>query len=64
MQMYFFSEMIDIQLLINYGGYWEGSIYQGGYSKTTFVDRNLTYEDLLSQCMKSLVLIVIVLFIK
>ena len=48
MQVCFFSEMEDIQLLINCGGHWEASIYQGGYFEITFMDRNLTYEDLLS----------------
>ena len=46
--MYFFSEITEIQLIINFGGHWEGSIYQGGDTKITLVDRNLRYEDLLS----------------
>ena len=44
----FFSEMIEIQLIINFGKHWEGSIYQGGDAEITLVDRNLRYEDLLS----------------
>ena len=40
--------MAEIQLIINFGGYWEGSIYQGGDAEITLVDRNLRYEDLLS----------------
>ena len=44
----FFSEMAEIQLIINFGGYWEGSIYQGGDAKIILVDTNLRYEDLFS----------------
>ena len=34
----FFSEMTDIQLIINFGGHWEGSIYQGGDAEIILVD--------------------------
>ena len=44
----FFSEMAEIQLIINFGGQWEGSIYEGGDSEIMLVDTNLKYEDLLS----------------
>ena len=44
----FFGEMIEIQLIINFSEHWEGSIYQDGNAEITSVDRNLTYEDLLS----------------
>ena len=44
----FFSEMTEIQLIINFGGHWEGSIYQGGDAEIILVDFNLRYEDLLS----------------
>ena len=44
----FFSEMAEIQLIINFGGQWEGSIYEGGDSEIMLVDTNLRYEDLLS----------------
>ena len=44
----FFSEMTEIQLIINFGGHWERNIYKGGDEEITLVDRNLTYEDLLS----------------
>ena len=44
----FFSEMIEIQLIINFCGYWEGSIYQGGDAEIILVDTNLRYEDLFS----------------
>ena len=44
----FFSEMAEIQLIINFGGYWEGSIYQGGDAEIILVDTNLRYEDLFS----------------
>ena len=40
--------MAEIQLIINFGGYWEGSIYQGGDAEITLVNRNLRYKDLLS----------------
>ena len=40
--------MTEIKLIINFGGYWEGSIYQDSDLEITLVDRNLTYEDLLS----------------
>ena len=46
--MHFFNEMTKIQLIINFGGHWEGSIYQGGDAKITLVDRNFRYQDLLS----------------
>ena len=46
--MYFFSEMSEIQLIINFGGHWEGCIYQGGDAEITLVDRNLRYKNLLS----------------
>ena len=45
---FFFSEMVEIQLIIYFGGHWKGSIYQGGDVEITLVDRNLRYEDLLS----------------
>ena len=35
-------------LVINCGGHWKENIYKGGFSKTTFVYRNLVYEYLLS----------------
>ena len=38
--------MAKIQLIINFGGHWEGSIYQGGDVKIILVDTNLRYEDL------------------
>ena len=44
----FFSEMVEIQLIINFGGHWEGSIYQGGDVEIILVDTNLRYEDLFS----------------
>ena len=44
MNVYFFSEMIEIQLIINFDGHWEGSIYQDGDVEITLVDRNLMYE--------------------
>ena len=40
--------MVEIQLIISFGRYWEGSIYQGGDAEITLVDKNLRYEDLLS----------------
>ena len=40
--------MTEIQLIINFGGHWKRSIYQGGDVEITLVDRNLRYEDLLS----------------
>ena len=40
--------MTEIQLIINFGEYWEGSIYQGGDTEITLVDWNLRHEDLLS----------------
>ena len=43
---FFFSEMAEIQLIINFGGHWEGSIYQGGDAEIILVDTNLRYEDL------------------
>ena len=46
--MHFFSEMTKIQLIINFDGHWEGSIYQGDDAEITLVDRNLRYEDLFS----------------
>ena len=45
----FFSEMAEIQLIINFGGHWEGSIYEGGDSEIILVDTNLRYEDLFSR---------------
>ena len=44
----FFSEMVGIQLIINFGGHWKGSIYQCSDVEITLVDRNLRYKDLLS----------------
>ena len=44
----FFSEMTEIQLIINFGGHWEERIYEGGDAEIILVDRNLRYEDLLS----------------
>ena len=41
--------MAEIQLIINFGGYWEGSIYQGGDAEIILVDTNLRYEDLFSR---------------
>ena len=41
--------MVEIQLIINFDGHWEGSIYQGGYVKIILVDTNLRYEDLFSR---------------
>ena len=40
--------MTEIQLIINFGGHWKRSIYQGGDVKITLVDRNLRYKNLLS----------------
>ena len=40
--------MAEIQLVINFGGHWEGSIYQGGDVEIILVDTNLRYEDLFS----------------
>ena len=40
--------MTEIQLIINFGGHWEGSIYQGGDAEIILVDTNLRYEDLFS----------------
>ena len=40
--------MAEIQLIINFGGHWEGSIYQGGDAEIILVDINLRYEDLFS----------------
>ena len=40
--------MAEIQLIKNFGGYWEGSIYQGGDAEIILVDTNLRYEDLFS----------------
>ena len=48
MCIFFFSEMAEIQLIINFGGHWEGSKYQGGDAEIILVDRNLRYEDLFS----------------
>ena len=45
----FFSEMVEIQLIINFGGHWKGSIYQGGDAEIILVDTNLKYEDLFSR---------------
>ena len=36
--MHFFSEMAEIQLIINFCGHWEGSIYQGGDAEIILVD--------------------------
>ena len=46
--MHFFSEMTEIQVIINFSEHWEGSIYQSGDVEINLVDRNLRYEDLLS----------------
>ena len=45
----FFSEIAEIQLIINFGGHWEGSIYEGGDAEIILVDTNLRYEDLFSK---------------
>ena len=37
-----------MQLIINFGGHWEGSIYEGGDSEIILVDTNLRYKDLFS----------------
>ena len=37
-----------MQLIINFGGHWEGSIYEGGDSEIILEDTNLRYEDLFS----------------
>ena len=34
----FFNEMTEIQLIINFGGHWKGTIYQGGDAKIILVD--------------------------
>ena len=34
----FFSEIIEIQLIINFSGHWEESIYQGGDVEIILVD--------------------------
>ena len=44
----FFNEMAEIQLIINFRGQWEESIYEGGDSEIMLVDTNLRHEDLLS----------------
>ena len=44
--------MTEIQLIINFDGHWEGSIYQGGDAEIILVDRNLRYEDLFSTVHK------------
>ena len=44
----FCSEMAEMQLIINFGGHWERSIYEGGDSEIILVDTNLRYEDLFS----------------
>ena len=44
----FFSEMTEIQLIINFGGHWEERIYEGGDAEIILVNRNLRYEDLFS----------------
>ena len=44
---HFFNEIEDIKLLINCGGYWEGSIYNDGYLEMVLVHKNLTYKVLL-----------------
>ena len=36
--VHFFSKMAEIQLIINFGGHWEGSIYQGGDAEIILVD--------------------------
>ena len=36
----FFSEMTEIQLIINFGGHWEGNIYQGGDTEIILMDRD------------------------
>ena len=41
--------MTEIQLIINFGGHWEGSIYQCGDAEIILVDTNLRYEDLFSR---------------
>ena len=48
MCIFFFSEMAEIQLIINFGGHWEKSIYQGSDAEIILVDTNLRYEDLFS----------------
>ena len=40
--------MAEIQLIINFGGHWERSIYKGGDVEIILVDTNLRYEDLFS----------------
>ena len=40
--------MAEIQLIINFGGHWKGSIYQGGDVDIILVDRNMRYENLFS----------------
>ena len=45
----FFNEIAEIQLIINFGGHWEGSIYQDGDAEIILVDTNLRYEDLFSR---------------
>ena len=62
--MHFFSEMTEIQLIIKFGGHWEGSIYQGGDAEIILVDTNLRYEDLFSRVHGMLRLIGTVLFMK
>ena len=41
--------MAEIQLIINFGGHWEGNIYQSGDAEIILVDTNLRYEDLFSR---------------
>ena len=56
--------MTKIQLIINFDGHWEGSIYQGDDAEITLVDRNLRYEDLLSTVNEMVEADVTVLFMK
>ena len=39
----FFSEIENISILINYGGYWKENIYNDGYLDMVFVPKKLFY---------------------
>ena len=56
--------MVEIQLIIHFGGHWEGSIYQGGDAEIILVDTNLRYKICSQGCMEWLRLIVTILFMK
>ena len=49
MYLIFFRDMEDIQLTIISGGHWEGIMYKGGNVNMALVQKNLSYEELLSR---------------